>query len=370
VTAGASLALAASVLDGGGRALSGHALEWSARNPGVVDVDRQTGLLKATAPGRATIEVRSGELKASVSVVVTPAVVAQRDVVPDSSPARAASPPPAADTARPETPATFLVRTLAAGGNSACVTLRGGGTACWGAGTGAPATVDARAFGELAVGGSHRCGLAGGVAHCWGSNGMGQLGDGSTTSRGRPAAVQGGAQFTAIAAGGSHTCALDRGGKAHCWGSNAAGQLGIGGRGGNAQVPTPVQTDLTFQAIAAKQHTCARCGRRGVLPDDGFSGPATIRPSCRRAPRQTRSCVRKAMMTTSPAVRHRQLCVLLGRQSQRPGGRPEQPAAQQAGGGGPQPGVHGPGRRPLPRLRPDRGRAGAVLGRQQQGAAR
>ena len=274
MTAGATLALAASVLDGEGRALSGHALEWSARNPAVVDVDRQTGLLKATSPGRATIEVRSGELRATVSVVVTPAVVARRDVSPDSSPARAAAPPPPADTARPETPATFLVRSLAAGGNSACVALRSGGTACWGAGSGAPATVDARAFDDLAVGGSHRCGLAGGVAHCWGSNGMGQLGDGSTNSRSRPAPVQGGNQFTAMAAGGSHTCALDRGGKAYCWGSNAAGQLGIGRLGGLAQVPTAVQTDLTFQAIAAgKQHTCALdAGGAAYCWGDGFSG--------------------------------------------------------------------------------------------------
>ena len=38
-----------------------------------------------------------------------------------------------------------------------------------------------------------------------------------------------GVSATAIAAGGSHTCAVVTGGGLRCWGSNSNGQLGIGG---------------------------------------------------------------------------------------------------------------------------------------------
>lgn len=275
VVAGATLALAASVLDEEGRALSGQALEWRTRDPAVAEVDGRTGLLKAKQAGRATIEVRSGPLSSTVSVVVSAPATVRREAAADSPRASVTAPPAVpADTVRADAGATFLVRSLAAGGNSACAALRSGGTACWGAGTGAPATVDSRGYDQLAVGGSHRCGLAGGVAYCWGSNGSGQLGDGSTAAHSRPAPVQGSARFTAIAAGGAHTCALDRGGKAYCWGSNAAGQLGSGARGSGAQVPTAVETELTFTQLAAgKQHTCAlTASGEAYCWGDGFNG--------------------------------------------------------------------------------------------------
>ena len=58
---------------------------------------------------------------------------------------------------------------------------------------------------------------------CWGWNGYGQLGDGSGTTRGTPAAVAGGLTFTSISAGWNHSCGLTTGGIAYCWGASGNG---------------------------------------------------------------------------------------------------------------------------------------------------
>ncbi|HEY6222219.1 MAG TPA: RCC1 domain-containing protein, partial [Gemmatimonadales bacterium] len=54
------------------------------------------------------------------------------------------------------------------------------------------------------------------------------LGTGSTTSSSTPVAVSGGLSFSALAAGGYHTCGLASAGAASCWGLNFLGQLGRG----------------------------------------------------------------------------------------------------------------------------------------------
>jgi alpha-tubulin suppressor-like RCC1 family protein len=82
----------------------------------------------------------------------------------------------------------------------------------------------------IAAGYAHTCALTTGTGiKCWGHNGYGQLGDGTMVRRLTPVDVSGltsGVQ--AISAGNEYTCAVATGGGAKCWGYNGYGQLGDG----------------------------------------------------------------------------------------------------------------------------------------------
>ncbi|MEX2109713.1 MAG: hypothetical protein WD802_03850, partial [Gemmatimonadaceae bacterium] len=98
------------------------------------------------------------------------------------------------------------------------------------------------AFIQLAAEGGHTCGItSSGVAYCWGFNFNGQLGIGTTgPSVTAPSPVTGGRSFSAIAAGASNnTCGVPvGGGHPLCWGSNGLGQLG---NGTTVTAPLPVE---------------------------------------------------------------------------------------------------------------------------------
>ena len=113
---------------------------------------------------------------------------------------------------------------------------------------------------SLAVGNNHACVVFELVAvKCWGYNGLGQLGDGTTTNRSTPTEVTGiTSGVTAISADGPHTCALLDTGAMKCWGYNGSGQLGDGT---TTQRNTPTQVSGLTSGVTAisagREHSCA-----------------------------------------------------------------------------------------------------------------
>jgi alpha-tubulin suppressor-like RCC1 family protein len=108
------------------------------------------------------------------------------------------------------------------------------------------------AFASVAVGASHSCGISfTRDAYCWGDNSTGELGDGTSTNRALPTAVAGGFSFIAISPSNNHTCALDAAGVVYCWGNNSSGQLGDGTTAMHlAPAPVAMPTGVTFTSLA------------------------------------------------------------------------------------------------------------------------
>jgi alpha-tubulin suppressor-like RCC1 family protein len=97
-----------------------------------------------------------------------------------------------------------------------------------------------------------------------GSNGSGQLGDGTTTNHPAPTPVSGGhTNWVAVSAGGLHTCARRNSGELYCWGDNNSGQLGDGTQA-NRPIPTLISPPFGTSWVnvsAGAVHTCAANSR-------------------------------------------------------------------------------------------------------------
>ena len=170
---------------------------------------------------------------------------------------------------------------IAAGGGHTCAVMADGSAKCWGdnnsgqIGDGTTqkrlVTTDVRGMPDaaagIAAGGNHTCAwTTGGAALCWGDNGLGQVGDGTTTKRYLPTPVSGMAGgVAAVAAGFVHTCALTAAGGVACWGDNSVGQLGDGITT-RRLTPTTVPGVLagTAAVAAGGMHTCVLTAGGGV----------------------------------------------------------------------------------------------------------
>jgi alpha-tubulin suppressor-like RCC1 family protein len=96
---------------------------------------------------------------------------------------------------------------------------------------------------------------------CWGYNGAGNLGIGSTTNQELPQQVTDppGAGWASITAGFNFTCAIGSDSTLWCWGNNLEGELGIGNTTSQdlpAQVTAPASTGWTSATVGGF-HTCA-----------------------------------------------------------------------------------------------------------------
>ena len=115
------------------------------------------------------------------------------------------------------------------------------------------------------------CAIADAKLFCWGDNGSGQFGNGSTASSSTPKAaatsLPADALITQASAGDSHVCAVvarttsPSASEIYCWGNNSDGQLGNGSTGGyvtTAQKVTGIPAGAFVSKVAAKiNHTCA-----------------------------------------------------------------------------------------------------------------
>ena len=163
---------------------------------------------------------------------------------------------------------------VVAGDEHTCGLTTGSGAVCWGA-NGDGQAGDGTAFAyrppvavaglqsgvlALAANGSHSCALLNtSSVVCWGNNSTGQLGDGGASERRVPVAVVGLSEAaTALTVGGGHSCALLQSGGVQCWGRNGSGQVG---NGANLNQASPVAVTglggLVTALAAGANHTCA-----------------------------------------------------------------------------------------------------------------
>jgi alpha-tubulin suppressor-like RCC1 family protein len=270
-----TLRLIAATLDEDGNQVINHVIEWATSDPSVATVTAG-GLVRGIGAGQVFVFAASGS---------------------------------EADSATLEVVAPLKANQISAGESSTCAVTALGIGYCWGnnysgnlgngfiAGsvTRPTAVIGGLTWTTIDAGGSfsgHSCGLAAGTAYCWGSNGNGQVGDGTTTNRVMPTLVQNAPTFSALAVGHisscgivstgvwcwpvgpysfgysgqpalqsldfgeSHLCGVTAGGIAYCWGYNYSGQLGDSTTVNRFQ-PMPVAGGRTFLSLSAtRDFTC------------------------------------------------------------------------------------------------------------------
>ena len=161
------------------------------------------------------------------------------------------------------------------------------GAACTGGtcdGSGTCAAAPAGAITALAVRNATSCAVVGGNLKCWGYNGDGELGDGTTVNKNSPQTVPGYASgAVGVGLGIFHGCGIDSAGALKCWGWNADYELG---NGGNGSTTSAVQTAGMTSGVTAVQGgrymNCAiqnggvKCwGTSQFLGNNSGSGSAT-----------------------------------------------------------------------------------------------
>jgi alpha-tubulin suppressor-like RCC1 family protein len=145
-----------------------------------------------------------------------------------------------------------------------------------------------KTFCKIAAGGSHTVAIdKNGRLWSWGLNGSGQLGINSTTSQRTPVSVLGNIKtFCEIAAGDCHTLAIDKYGRLWSWGMNSVGQLGINSTTSQRTPVSVLGTIKTFCKIEVSTSVNAAIDKNGRAWTWGLnnSGPLGINEGERLTP--------------------------------------------------------------------------------------
>jgi alpha-tubulin suppressor-like RCC1 family protein len=197
------------------------------------------------------------------------------------------------------------------GNTAVCALTSGGAGYCWGAdgsgqlGNGTTTAVQttptavsgALTLAEITVGNTSACGLtSAGAAYCWGAGGSGQLGNSTTTAaQNTPVAVTttagtplAGVTLSQIIAGTSFACALGSAGNAYCWGLNGSGQLGDPDTAVNSSQPVSVLSETSLVAVGYDHSCLLRNGKAWCWGDDTYgelgNNTTTTTPQSTRVP--------------------------------------------------------------------------------------
>ena len=129
-------------------------------------------------------------------------------------------------------------------------------------------------FKAVAAGWLHNCGITtSNAAYCWGDNANGQLGNGApdTDNHPNPVLVSGAQQFRQLALSARATCGITVDDRLFCWGYNGTGQLGDGTTTQRSE-PTPVAPNLRFTAVSLSSGFTGGIGPETVVPTGHTQG--------------------------------------------------------------------------------------------------
>ena len=116
---------------------------------------------------------------------------------------------------------------------------------------------------EISLGSAHTCAINNtGSVWCWGFNVWGQLGIGNITNQNSPVLVEALSNIVEISLGEYHTCARNITGVIFCWGRNQNGELGIGTTDNQENLPQFVNFPSSYasnftQIAVGGFHACA-----------------------------------------------------------------------------------------------------------------
>ena len=249
---------------------------WSTSDPSVAEIDAE-GRVTGNAVGQVAVTAVSVNLRATATVEVVEENFVQ----------------------------------VVAGGGFTCGLLAGGKAVCWGdnyagylgAGyKGDGIRLESRlppvpvagglSFATLGTGpDEHTCGTTTArVAYCWGLDEATALGAPTSevcenpTSGSEfgcstvPLRVNTQVLFDWVSAFWDHSCGLTSAGEAYGWGDNRVGVLGVSGGSRDIPIPTPVETSLTFLALAGGAHNTCGVATDGTAYCWGLAGLAIKGP--------------------------------------------------------------------------------------------